>query len=218
MIKTVITDYDFYNDRADEVEFNENISQILIDLKDTLLNSLGEVCLAAPQIGYKKRIVAMSFKDNIIRYFINPSISKTNGTMGFDIESCPSVPGTTFAVLRHPEIHLAYLNEDFKLAEHPMCMIGLSALQMQKAIDILDGRLICDGSLPILEGWDKLTPKQQDEIFKEWLQQQKETISKVKEEINADEGLKEMSNAIDFMQSVARGETILMTDEEIEKL
>ena len=217
MIKAVIADYTFYNDRADEVEIKEDISYILKDLKDTLLSMPKEVCLAAPQIGYGKRIVAMNFKGDV-RYFINPSVSKTNGTMGFDIETCPSVPNEKFAVLRHPEIHLMYLNEEFKLADHPMCMIGLSSLQMQKAIDILDGRLICDGSLPILEGWEKLTSKEQDEIFREWMEKQKAETSKVKEEIDSDAELKEVSDAIDFMKSVARGETILMSDEEIAKM
>ena len=176
-----------------------------------------EVCLAASQIGYNKRIVAMNFKGDI-RYFVNPSVSKTNGTMGFDIETCPSVPNEKFSVLRHPEIHLSYLDKNFKIAEHPMCMIGMSALQMQKAIDILDGRLICDGSLPILEGWEKLTSKEQDEIFEEWLKNQREITEKVKEDIKKDKELKDVSDAIDFMQSVARGETILMSDEEIAKM
>ena len=138
--------------------------------------------------------------------------------MGFDVETCITLPGEKFAVLRHPEVHLAYLNENFKLAEHPMCMIGLAAMHMQKAIDILDGRLICDGSLPILEGWEKLTSKEQDEIFKEWMEKQKAETSKVKEEIDSDTELKEVSDAIDFMKSVARGETILMSDEEIAKM
>ena len=84
---------------------------------------------------------------------------------------------------------------------------------MQKAIDILDGRLICDGSLPILEGWDKLSPKEQDEIFKEWLQAHNEVTEKVKEDIENDKELKELSRAIDFMQSVAKGETKLMVEE-----
>lgn len=159
----------------------------------------------------------MDFKGDI-RYFVNPSIVNTRGTMGFDIETCISIPDKKFAVLRYPEIHISYFDENLKVAEHPMCMIGMSAMHMQKAIDILDGRLICDGSLPILEGWDKLTPKQQDEIFKEWLERQKEEISKAKEEINQDKDLKEISDAIDFMQSVAKGETKLMTDEELKNM
>lgn len=153
----------------------------------------------------------MNFKGDI-RYFINPSIVGVRGAMGFNIETCPSVPDSQFAVLRYPEIHVSYFDENLKVAEHPICMIGMAAIHMQRAIDILDGRLICDGSLPILDGWEKLTPKQQDEIFKEWLQKQNEKIEKTKEEIEQDEELKEISNAIDFMQSVAKGETKLEKD------
>ena len=216
MIKQVVTDYNFYNDRADEVIEEVGIDIIFKDLKDTLIkNRL--VCLAAPQIGYKNRIIAMDFKGDI-RYFINPSIIDTRGTMGFDIETCPSVPDTKFAVLRYPEIHVSYFDENLKVAEHPMCMIGMAAMHMQKAIDILDGRLICDGSLPILDGWEKLKPSEQDEIFKEWIEVQNKATEEVKEEIKQDEALNEISNAIDFMQSVAKGETKLMSDKELEEM
>lgn len=222
MVKNIVTDYDFYNDRADEVEFKEDISYIIADLKDTLLKFKDKnlIALTASQIGYKKRIVAMVFENNDVRFFINPSISNTRGTMGFDIETCHSISdrNAKFAVLRYPEIHLSYLDENFKLAEHPMCMIGMSAMHMQKAIDILDGRLICDGSLPILEGWEKLKPHEQDEIFEEWLKNQKEITEKIKEDIEKDKELKDLSDAIDFMQSVAKGETQLMTDEELSNL
>ena len=54
MVKAIITDYNFYNDRADEVISNDEMSTILQDLKDTIIKNKYE-CLAAPQIGYKNR-------------------------------------------------------------------------------------------------------------------------------------------------------------------
>jgi peptide deformylase len=166
MVKKVIIDYNFYNDRADEVISISGIDNILQDLKDTIIKNNYE-CLAAPQIGYKNRIIAMNFKGDV-RFFINPSVIKFNGKMGFDFETCPSVPNAKFAILRYPEVHVSYFDENLKVVDHPMCMIGRAAMHMQRTIDILDGRLICDGSLPILDGWEKLKPQEQDEILKEY--------------------------------------------------
>lgn len=208
MKKPVITDYNFYNDRADEVlsDFTD-ITDVVRDMKDTMLANNYDY-LSAPQIGVLKRIICIKFKDTI-RTYINPCIVDTKGTMGFNIETSISVPNEKYALLRYPEVHISYFEEDGNLHESPVAFIGMSAMYIQQMIDILDGRLICDASLPILEGWEKLSAKEQDEIFALWLNNQTHKIESVKLEINKDPELSKISKGIDFLNSVREGKTIL---------
>lgn len=208
MKKPVVTDYNFYNDRADEILFNsDNVLMIINDIKDTMLADKHDY-LSAPQIGYLKRVFCIKFKDGI-RTFINPCIVDTKGTPGFNIESSVSVPDSRFALLRYPEVHLSYFEEDGTLHESPVAFIGASAMYVQQMIDVLDGRLVCDGSLPILEGWEKLSAKDQDEIFKMWLDNETHRMELTKEEISKDPELSKISEGIDFLNSVREGKTIL---------
>lgn len=208
MIHPIITDYNFYNDRADEVNFNtDNIDYVIRDIKDTMLAN-NYTYLSAPQIGVLKRIICIKF-DADIRTYINPCIVDSKGTPGFNIEESASVPNQKFALLRYPEIHVSYFQEDGTLHSAPVAFVGVSAMYLQQMIDILDGRLVCDGSLPILDGWDKLSAKEQDEIFKLWLDNQTEKINETKKEIESDPELSKISEGIDFLNSVREGKTIL---------
>lgn len=204
----IITDYNFYNDRADEVLFgNDEINYIIQDMKDTMLSNNLEY-ISAPQIGVMKRIICIKF-DKDIRTYINPCILEAKGRLGFNIEQSISVPDAKFAVLRYPEVHVSYFEEDGSLHSSPVAFIGVSAMYIQQMIDILDGRLICDGSLPILEGWEKLSAKEQDSIFRDWLAEQTSKMNETKREIELDPELSKISEGIDFLNSVREGKTII---------
>ena len=79
-VKTVITDYNAYNDRADEIDLRKEAKlaqSTIIDLKQTIQKN-NYVCLAAPHIGVNKRILCINFNGDI-RTFCNPVLTSAKG-------------------------------------------------------------------------------------------------------------------------------------------
>ncbi len=85
-----------------------NETEIRAILKD-LLDSLPEsgVGLAAPQIGFNKRIFIVRDGNRILK-FINPKLclSPKNLEQEVDSESCLSIPGRNFLVSRYKKIEI----------------------------------------------------------------------------------------------------------------
>ncbi len=97
--------------------------------------------LAAPQIGHNLRICVIEI-DNVLRYFINPSITSTSTDKILFEEGCLSLPGEFFAIERSERVTVRYFDEhgqDKKLRAR-----GLLAICLQHELDHLDGILICD--------------------------------------------------------------------------
>ena len=81
MIKDIVTDLEKLSERCEEIDIrkeNNEMREIIVNLKETLRQHKDGVGLAAPQIGYNKRIFVINFKGDI-RTFINPIISKAEG-------------------------------------------------------------------------------------------------------------------------------------------
>lgn len=211
-VKTVITDYEAYNDRAEEIDLRKEgklAQSTIIDLKQTIQENK-YVCLAAPHIGVNKRIVCINFNGDI-RTFCNPVIS---GSKGFELsrESCPALPNKEYIRPRQNDISIIYQTPIGKVESRSFK--GLAARVMQYGIDILDGLLLSDVGLELDENWDKATEKEKDEIIDLYLQSLDLKRKEIKTEIDNDPDLKQLSDAIDFMESVQKGETILETNSE----
>ena len=89
-IKEIIEDNNkLLREKSEEVvEINEDISNLIKDMEDTLDNS-GGVGIAAIQIGIKKRVILIKVNDK--RYLvINPKIVNSIGEQE-DYEGCLSV-------------------------------------------------------------------------------------------------------------------------------
>ena len=123
------------------------------DLKDTLVITPGGVGLAAPQIGYLKRIFVLN-KDYIandldehsqlkeqgqILVFINPKIISEKGEV-FEDEGCLSVPGEFVKIKRAKQVKVkAYNEQGMQFYEK---FKGLASRAIQQEIDHLNGVLI----------------------------------------------------------------------------
>lgn len=80
-------------------KFDERLSMLLDDMKDTLLKADG-VGLAAPQVGILKRVVVINLgEEQGMLELVNPEIIATEGSY-VDIEGCLSVPGKMGTVER----------------------------------------------------------------------------------------------------------------------
>lgn len=204
-IKTVITDYEAYNDRADEIDLRKEgklAQQTIVDLKQTM-KKYDYVCLAAPHIGVNKRILCINFKGDI-RTFCNPLMTASEG---FELsrEKCPALNNKEYIRPRQNKVTIMYQNPMGKVVSQTFS--GLAARVMQYGIDILDGLLLSDVGLELDENWDKGTEAERDEILGLYLESLDIKRKDIKTQIDNDPEAKQMLSAIEFIESVQRGET-----------
>ena len=106
------------------------------------------VWLAAPQVGYNKRLIVVSLlKDRDDENFptlmmINPEILEHSSVLEKDVEWCLSVPWEKGKVARFSEIKLKYTDE--KAKEKILYLKWLSARIVQHEIDHLNWVLFID--------------------------------------------------------------------------
>jgi peptide deformylase len=132
---------------APVTEFDAALHRFLVDFEETLRAGPGAVGLAAPQVGYFRRVVIVdvSGKPNIPHHgrllLINPEIAMREGeTLGR--EGCLSVPDYTGNVVRAQRIGVRYQDADGAMREFD-CE-GYEARAVQHEMDHLDGLLFLD--------------------------------------------------------------------------
>lgn len=102
--------------------------------------------LAAPQVGWNIRMVAMELSGRKApsRVWVNPVIKRLIGSR-VSTEGCLSIPGKSFRCLRAKRLEIEAF--DINGMRHSWRCDGLEALCWQHEIDHLDGRLIEDDDL-----------------------------------------------------------------------
>lgn len=135
--------------QCDEVNItnnNEDIIDIIEDLKSTLEYGTG-LGIAAPQIGVDKRIIVAGAKKENIKYndaeeipitaMINPTWKKLSEDTDVQYEGCMSVPSIMGKVERYKNIELTYYNENGEKIVKKLN--GFFARLVQHECDHLDG-------------------------------------------------------------------------------
>ena len=206
MVKTVITDYEKLSERAEEVlnlkKDNLIIRETILDLKQTIQEN-NYVCLAAPQIGVNKRIMCINFNGDV-RTLIDPIITNSKEWM-MSREKCPSCEDKEYIVPRNARATLMYTTPLGKYETREF--VGRAACAAQYGINILDGVLLSDFGLELDENWDGFTQEEKDEILNMYLESLDLKSKVINKEIEEDPEAKQLSDAIKFMDSVAKGET-----------
>lgn len=148
--------------KAEEIDEDyPNLKQIIDDMFDTMYGARG-VGLAAPQIGLPIRLFVIdaspfaeddedsegdpSLKD-FKKVLINPIIIEESGDKWAFNEGCLSIPDITEDVMRHPNIVINYLDENFE--EHEVQLSGLAARIVQHEYDHIEGKLFVDKLGPL---------------------------------------------------------------------
>ncbi|MBQ8823961.1 MAG: peptide deformylase [Ruminococcus sp.] len=121
-------------------KFDERLHTLLDDMKDTLKKAEG-VGLAAPQVGYCRRIFIMDLGGNDVIEAINPQIIKTSGKQR-PLEGCLSCPNQWGYVKRPKKCHLRAQDRNGKWYE--MILTDLGAQCACHENDHLDGKLFID--------------------------------------------------------------------------
>jgi peptide deformylase len=132
---------------APVAEFDDDLRAFIADLEETRRAGPAAVGIAAPQVGYFKRILILdvSGKKDIPNHgylvLVNPEITHWEG---FEIgrEGCLSVPDYTGNVIRATRIKLVARDPLGESLE--MEMEGFEARALQHELDHLDGLLFVD--------------------------------------------------------------------------
>lgn len=130
-------------------EFNQEIKDLVSDLKDTVKKAKG-LGLSAVQIGVLKRvfIIDLSAVDvtETLRVYINPEIVETDGEVEYE-EGCLSFPGIYQHISRPSKVTVRATDIDGNSFEHTV--EGLAARAIQHEFDHLGGKLFIDYLSPI---------------------------------------------------------------------
>lgn len=219
-VKEIVTDYVALSERCDEYDVkkeSKEFQNIILELKNTIRANEGMLGLSAPQIGYYKRVICLNFNGDI-RTFINPVI--TNAT-GFQLsrETCHSIPDKVFIRTRNSTVDVTYQTPLGKIDS--IKLVGVAAVVFQHHMDHLDGLLLSDVSLEIEEDFDMATDEEKEAIIDMYLESLDIKRKEITESIENDPEAKQMSDAIKFIDSVNKGETVIestpMTEAEIEE-
>jgi len=132
------------------IKGEEGFEQLVEDLFETMYSADG-VGLAAPQIGFSKRIFIIDGEPlkeddpqlaDFKKIFVNPKITRRTGELVMYNEGCLSVPNLREDIYREPEIIIEYYDENFNFFKENYK--GLIARIIQHEYDHLDGILFTD--------------------------------------------------------------------------
>lgn len=116
-------------------EINEDIKNLIQDLKDTLHSTNGGKGLSAIQIGVPKQVCICSWGDDEI-VMINPTITRSRGNQKY-VEGCLSVPGKYIEVPRFQKVWCTYLDENGQ--DQEIAQGGRMSNIIQHEMDHFDG-------------------------------------------------------------------------------
>lgn len=217
-VKEVVTDYDALSVRCDEIDLtkqNKEAQEIILSLKNTIRANEGMVALSANQIGYSKRIICLNFNGDI-RTLVNPIITNVKG---FELsrEYCHSILDAGYLRPRNSVVDVTYQTPLGKIQS--VQFVGLAAKMLQHHIDHLDGLLLSDVGLEVGEDFDNATDEEREELINYYLDSLDIKCSEIKKDIETDDEAKQLSDAIRFMESVRKGETVVeeipLSDDEL---
>ena len=121
-------------------EVNKKTIKLLDDMAETLYAAEGRAGLAAPQVGFLRRLIVMDCGDGLIE-LINPEIIEREGEQT-GAEGCLSFPGYYGFVTRANRVKVRSLNRNGETVI--LEGTGYLARCMQHEIDHLNGVLYVD--------------------------------------------------------------------------
>jgi peptide deformylase len=152
MIKPIEVNLKELRKSCELVTEEDDIEQIIMDLKDTLTIKPSGLGLSANQIGYFKRIAYIRIPTEVnkktkeVTYneyvIINPVIIEKDKKILVQREACLSLPGLYIDTDRYVYITVEYLNE--QLEPQTATFQDLESFAVQHECDHLNGRTIIE--------------------------------------------------------------------------
>jgi len=208
--------------RAFEVDMStkegkETAHRIINEVKDEL-NKHGDLPGAcAPQIGEDARIVCLKFSNGDVRTLINPVITFSEGTR-MSREKTWLRGDREYIIPRSETIQVIYQTPTGKTEEN--AFTGFASCVLQNMIDLINGVLLDDVGLEILEGFDDLGEDDKKVILAMYLKSLENRNRIASEMVKSDKVMHAIDGAINFSQNYLAGniDTIPMTDEEMDSI
>lgn len=180
----------------------DRISGILKELRDELKSHDDLIALSAPQIGHNDRIFALKFNDEI-RYFLNPLyVHRDELTI-----SKEKWGKKNYLIPRFKKVEIIYMQSNGMPEQ--LVFTDYTAQLLQQMIDLLEGLQPSDYGLKLDKDFDDATKEEQEQIVNAYLESLGDIHASLKEEINNDPELHDRQRTLDFLTSVAKGETKL---------
>lgn len=129
-------------------EFDQDLSNLIGNMYDTMYNVGNGVGLAGNQVGESKSVIIIDTSvggDNPRTKpitFINPEIKYLSDDLDEDFEGCLSIPDISEKVVRSKSLQLKYY--DLNMKEYNQEFDGFMARVIQHEMDHLSGLLIFD--------------------------------------------------------------------------
>lgn len=194
-------------DRAEEIDLGKDFKlaqKIVSDLGSYMVkHNVG--ALAAPQIGYPYRIFCMMYKTKKktdIKAYINPIVTSMGGSILIR-QRCENLPGREFIYHRYSKIGLSFMDIDKE--SKGFDFIGQTAFAMEQMVDILDGIVIDELGLEIDEMFDQASEEEKNQLLDAYMIQLQKYHKVIDKEIDTDPELKQLKDAVDYMQAVKEG-------------
>lgn len=207
-VKDIITDEQALSEWSVELDTRKDgklTQEIVLALKETM-RSNGLQSLTAPQIGYNKRVVCLRFGKNDYRTFINPAIENNSG-ITMSRERCSSIPDKEFIIPRFGKIKFWFVTPLGKVES--ATLVGKAAYVFQHALDHLNGMLVSDIGLEIDELFDQATEEEREEVLRMYTESLDLKLKELNKEIEQEQDLRDINDAVRFMNSVKDGSTVL---------
>lgn len=204
MSRELVTETEKLCERAEEIdtkEENKLVREITLALKEKIRED-NLLYLTAPQIGYNKRMFVINFSGTMIT-FINPIMTELKN-ITLNKETCNSIPGE-WIIPRYKYIMVMYANPLGKVENKKL--LGAGAYVFQHCMDHLNGTLLSHFGLEITEDYYKATEDEQAELIKAYIESLDLAAKELEKDIGKDEESAKMDEAIEFMNSVKKGET-----------
>lgn len=214
-----VFDKESLNKRADEINMLKSkknyklVTTIIGRLKDVLRTNKDLIALSAPQIGYPYRIFCIKFSDDEIRGFVNPLIYKYSEGMHLSREvQLGHDSAIEYLVPRFNEVEMSFQTPVGNLQSNLFTeTVGEVIQQMD---DLLNGVLLEDYGLEVIEGFDEASQEEKEEIIKmylEHLQNEDKALKKQLEEEDKDNA--KINEAIDLMEQAKLGKVEIKFEE-----
>ena len=193
--------------RAEEIDLEKDykLAQKIVSQLGSYMVHHNVGALAAPQIGFPYRIFCVMYKTKHktdIKAYINPVITAESGFVLIR-QTCPSIPGREFIHPRHTKIGLSFLDVD-KLSKG-FDFVGQTAFAMEQMVDILDNIWLDDIGLEIDHLFDQASEQEKNQLLQYYAEQLKAYQDKLNEEISSTPELKQIKDAVQFLNSVNQG-------------
>jgi peptide deformylase len=180
--------------RAALKEINADARKLRKDLEESKFNSL-----SLPQIGIKKRMIALKYGGTRdIRVYTNPIVHLANNDVpSFVAEQIDeSLPDETYLHLRHTTVEIDYLDHDGKAKTETLT--GLAAAEAEKQCDRLMGIYLWDFGHRWEEEhhgkWQDLPEDERRKVIALYLMELQERSQEIDETVKKDPELKQMLN------------------------